>query len=183
MINRSLKKQLMSAALAGALMFVQSVGAADALPEPIRACAAMRNDIERLACYDKAVAHLESGSVAPSAENMFGASTDLVPDRKTERAGPVDVPQEATARTLREPVATMLHRRDLVKLGTIQTIHVAGCGRAEHVDLAVGPLCHSLEESGSPGPRPPNHDRSNLSVGDIDAVETLSRTTPDVRVE
>lgn len=89
MINRSLMNRLMNrpmaAALAGALMFVQSAGAADALPEPLRACAAMRNDVERLACYDKAVAHIESGSAAPSAENMFGASTDLFPDRKTGR--------------------------------------------------------------------------------------------------
>ncbi len=72
MINRSLMNCLMNglmnrpmaAALLGALMFGQSAGAADALPEPLRACAAMRNDIERLACYDKAVAHIESGSVA-----------------------------------------------------------------------------------------------------------------------
>ena len=89
MINRSLMNRLMNrpmaAALLGALMFGQSAGAADALPEALRACAAMRNDIERLACYDKAVAHIESGSVAPSPENMFGASTALVPDRKTER--------------------------------------------------------------------------------------------------
>jgi hypothetical protein len=75
----------MAAAVAGALLFAQCAGAADILPEPIRACAAMRNDVERLACYDKAVAHIESGSAAPSAENMFGASTALAPERKTER--------------------------------------------------------------------------------------------------
>jgi len=74
-----------AAAVAAALLVAQSAAAADALPEPIRACAAMRNDVERLACYDKAVVHLESGSAAPSAENMFGASTALVPERKTER--------------------------------------------------------------------------------------------------
>ena len=69
MINKSLMNRLMNrpmAAALGALMFGQSAGAADALPEALRACAAMRNDIERLACYDKAVAHIESGSVAPS---------------------------------------------------------------------------------------------------------------------
>jgi len=74
----------MAAALAGVLLFVQPARAADTLPEPFRACSAMRNDIERLVCYDKAVAHIESGSAAPSPENMFGASTALVPERKTE---------------------------------------------------------------------------------------------------
>jgi hypothetical protein len=76
----------MAAALAGALLFVVSAEGADALPEPIRACSAMRNDVERLACYDKAVAHIESGSAAPapSPENMFGASAALVPERKSE---------------------------------------------------------------------------------------------------
>jgi hypothetical protein len=56
----------LAAAIAGALLFVQSAEAADTLPEPIRACATMRNDMERLVCYDKAVAHIESGSAAPS---------------------------------------------------------------------------------------------------------------------
>lgn len=82
---RSQVNHAMAAAVAGALLFVQPAEAADALPEPIRACAAMRNDIERLACYDKAVAHLESGSAAPSPENMFGASAAIAPERKTER--------------------------------------------------------------------------------------------------
>src|SRR5688572_23854900 len=78
-------KNSMAAAFAGALLFVPPAKAADSLPEPIRACAAMRNATERLACYDKAVAHIESGSAAPSAENMFGASTALAPDREAER--------------------------------------------------------------------------------------------------
>ena len=90
MSNRSLMKHPMTMTLAGAFLFTQAVQAAEPqapapLPEPLRACAAMRNDIERLACYDKAVAHIESGSVAPSAENMFGASTAIAPTQKTER--------------------------------------------------------------------------------------------------
>jgi hypothetical protein len=75
----------MAAAVIGALLCAPSAEAADTLPESIRACAVMRNAIERLACYDKAVAHIESGSAAPSAENMFGASTALAPEQKTER--------------------------------------------------------------------------------------------------
>jgi hypothetical protein len=78
-------KYSFAAAIAGALLCVQAARATDTLPEPIRACATMRNDMERLVCYDKAVAHIESGSAAPSPENMFGASTALTPDRKAER--------------------------------------------------------------------------------------------------
>jgi hypothetical protein len=76
----------MAAAIAGVLLFVTPAQAADVLPEPIRACSALRKDAERLACYDKAVSHIESGTTAPapSAENMFGASTALVPERKAE---------------------------------------------------------------------------------------------------
>src|SRR5688572_6494527 len=81
----SQKMNSMAAAIVGALLFTQSAEAADLLPESIRACAVMRNAIERLACYDKAVAHVESGSAAPSAENMFGASTALASERKPER--------------------------------------------------------------------------------------------------
>lgn len=82
---RSQMNKSLAAAITGALLFVQSSEAADSLPEPIRACSAMRNDVERLVCYDNAVAHIESGSAAPSPENMFGASTALAPERKTER--------------------------------------------------------------------------------------------------
>ena len=76
----------MAAAIAGALLFTASAEAADALPEPIRACSGLRKDAERLACYDKAVAHIESGSAAPapSPENMFGASAAIVPERQAE---------------------------------------------------------------------------------------------------
>ena len=50
--------------LAGALLFVQGSHAAETLPEPIRACQSLRRDTERLACYDKAVAHIESGAAS-----------------------------------------------------------------------------------------------------------------------
>jgi len=82
MNNRALMKHAIPAALAAAFLFLPPAGAAEPLPEPLRACAAMRNDIERLACYDKAVAHIESGSGAPSAENMFGASTAIAPAKR-----------------------------------------------------------------------------------------------------
>ena len=69
-------------ALAGALLFIQGSHAADALPEPIKACVSLRKDSERLACYDKAVAHIESGAATDAAlspENMFGGSTAITP--------------------------------------------------------------------------------------------------------
>jgi len=75
----------MAGALIGALFFMQAASAAEPLPEAIKACATMRNDIERLACYDRAVAHIETGEEAPSKENMFGASTSLATPKKPER--------------------------------------------------------------------------------------------------
>ena len=61
---------------------MQGSHAADALPEPIRACKSLRRDSERLACYDKAVAHIESGAATEAGltpENMFGGSTAIAP--------------------------------------------------------------------------------------------------------
>jgi len=85
MSNRIFMKHAMSVALAGSFFLMRVTEASEPLPEPLRACAAMRNDVERLACYDKAVAHIESGSAAPSPENMFGASTAIAPAQKSER--------------------------------------------------------------------------------------------------
>jgi hypothetical protein len=60
----------------------------------------MRNGVERLACYDKAVAHLESGTAAPSPENMFGANAAIAPERKPER--------ETKAEELRQITGTVV---------------------------------------------------------------------------
>jgi catalase (peroxidase I) len=97
MKNRILMKHPIAVALIGALLWVHAAEATEALPEPLRACAAMRNDVERLACYDKAVAHMESGSVAPSAENMFGASTAIAPARKTDHEAKDEELKQITA--------------------------------------------------------------------------------------
>lgn len=54
--------------------------AAEALPVSMQACATLQRDSERLACFDRAVAVIQSGaeSAAPlSAENMFGASSEV----------------------------------------------------------------------------------------------------------
>lgn len=92
MSNDNLMKNPVAAALAGAVLFVQVGHAADALPEPIKACVSLRKDSERLACYDKAVAHIESGAATDAAltpENMFGGSTAITPppasQNQTER--------------------------------------------------------------------------------------------------
>jgi hypothetical protein len=64
-----------------ALMTLSSVAiAGEALPAQFEACAAMRRDAERLACFDKAVALIKAGgegAAPPSAENMFGANSDI----------------------------------------------------------------------------------------------------------
>jgi hypothetical protein len=78
--------------LAGAVMF-SALAAAAELPPQLEACAALSRDAERLLCYDKAVAQVRSGvegTPAPSAENMFGANSDVLssaahqPDVKRE---------------------------------------------------------------------------------------------------
>jgi hypothetical protein len=65
------------------------------VPLEIAACAKIRQNSERLACFDRAVIHLESGAAAegtkpaPSAEDMFGinASTPTVkPEEKEDHA-------------------------------------------------------------------------------------------------
>lgn len=76
----------MAGALMGAMFLMHAVGAAEPVPEAIKSCVGMRNDTERLACYDRAVAHIESGEAAPSKENMFGANTSLATPKKPEQA-------------------------------------------------------------------------------------------------
>ena len=82
----------LSGALAGVVALSTLAAAAD-LPPQLEACAALRRDAERLLCYDKAVAQIRSGAEgaqAPSAENMFGANSDVLgssahqPDVKRE---------------------------------------------------------------------------------------------------
>jgi hypothetical protein len=66
-------------ALAGALVYC-TLGSTAELPPQLEACAALRRDTERLLCYDRAVAQIRSGAdgaPAPSAENMFGANSDM----------------------------------------------------------------------------------------------------------
>jgi hypothetical protein len=72
--------RIKAGALAGALVISALATAAD-LPPQLEACAALRRDTERLLCYDRAVAQIRTGAdgaVAPSAENMFGANTDIL---------------------------------------------------------------------------------------------------------
>lgn len=72
-------------ALVGAILYLQVGQAAEALPEALKACVTLRHDIERLACYDRAVASIQSGSATAttnSPENMFGAHTAMTPRQK-----------------------------------------------------------------------------------------------------
>ena len=73
-------KQAFVCALAGAILFLHEARAAEALPESLRACVSLKRDLERLACYDRAVASIQSGNeaAATSPENMFGVTSDMV---------------------------------------------------------------------------------------------------------
>lgn len=68
-------------ALAGLIGWATAIPAAESpLPAAIEACAGLPRDAERLACYDKAVGALRAGQAisGATAENMFGATRDLV---------------------------------------------------------------------------------------------------------
>lgn len=76
--------------------------AESALPPHIAACASLRRDAERLACYDKAVATYQSGSETatppPSAENMFGANGSLAPPPASAKEAPREELRQITAK-------------------------------------------------------------------------------------
>ncbi len=69
----------------------------------------MRNDAERLTCYDHAVATIRSGSTAappPSAENMFGATPTVAPPKKAAEEPPRQDLQQITGRVTAMHVVT-----------------------------------------------------------------------------
>jgi hypothetical protein len=74
-MNRSLPATVVAVCLAG-----PSLAWAATLPPQLEPCVKLMRDAERLACFDKAIAALLRGeeSAEPiSAENMFGATTDI----------------------------------------------------------------------------------------------------------
>lgn len=94
--------------LAGALMVTARASAAE-LPPQLEACAVLRRDSERLLCYDKAVAEIHSGkegAPAQTAENMFGANSDVLGDK----AHQPDVKREELRQI--SGTVTSLHRGD-----------------------------------------------------------------------
>lgn len=67
-------------ALVACLLATAGAAAAETVPPQIEACASLRRDTERLACYDKAIAAIRRGDQPAkenTAENMFGASTGI----------------------------------------------------------------------------------------------------------
>ena len=62
-----------------------------ALPPSLLACAVLGHDVERLACYDRAVAGLRSGNtdaasaVAPAPEELFGVHGQLTQKARNEK--------------------------------------------------------------------------------------------------
>lgn len=96
-------------ALAAVLLAAgQVLAAADLVPPSLRACASVKRNSERLACYDQAIEQLSSdsaaatGTVERSAEAMFGASAA----RSNEPASTIER-EEVTS--LRAHVTAMRH--------------------------------------------------------------------------
>jgi len=78
-------KKLVTIALGGTLLATGVCHAGDPLPEQLKICVSMRNDAERLACFDHAVASIASGNATsppPTAENMFGATPAVASAKK-----------------------------------------------------------------------------------------------------
>jgi hypothetical protein len=62
------------------MLLVAADAAAAKLPEALEPCVAMRRDSERLACFDRAVAAIESGksdAAATSPESLFGSNAEV----------------------------------------------------------------------------------------------------------
>ena len=75
----------------------------ESLDANVRACARLRNDSERLVCYDRKVAPLASMEAPvnePPAEEMFGADTSVAEpaDAEPERVAPREELAEITAK-------------------------------------------------------------------------------------
>jgi hypothetical protein len=65
--------------LALTMLSAGSAAAAE-LPDALKPCVAMRRDSERLACFDRAVAAMESGQAdvaATSPESLFGSNAEV----------------------------------------------------------------------------------------------------------
>jgi hypothetical protein len=90
-------KTLMSIVVMGSLFACGYCQAGNPLPEQLKACVSLKRDPERLACYDRAVGLIQSGSTAaaaPSAENMFGASSSIEPaPRASDASGQGELKQ------------------------------------------------------------------------------------------
>jgi hypothetical protein len=83
------RKTTILAALLCACLIPPALRAQGALPEVISSCASIRRDVERLACYDRAVADLRAGKAEAGAspETLFGANPTLnTRPEKTEEA-------------------------------------------------------------------------------------------------
>jgi hypothetical protein len=66
--------------LAWMMTLTAAYAAAAELPEALKPCPAIRRDAERLACFDRAVAAIETGETAAtstSPESLFGSNADV----------------------------------------------------------------------------------------------------------
>jgi hypothetical protein len=87
------------------------------LPAAIETCSALRQDSERLACYDKAVADIRAGRSTSdaNAQNMFGANEDTRGAADQQRNIQRDELREITAKVTslrRTPDGMMLLELD-----------------------------------------------------------------------
>src|SRR5262245_35952761 len=108
----------LTAALTGIVLILplQAGAEDDALTTAVKACAAIRKNAERLACYDNRVYPVASGSTAvaapmPSAEEVFGAESSATP--ATEDAQPTPEREELSKITAHVTAMSRLPRGEL----------------------------------------------------------------------
>jgi hypothetical protein len=72
-----LKSLIPIAVTTATLFFTVAAPAADVLPDRLKICVSLHRDSERLACFDRAMAEMQSGAQEPPAspEDMFGANS------------------------------------------------------------------------------------------------------------
>jgi hypothetical protein len=97
----------------------------EALAEMVRACAALRTDAERLACFDRRVVPAASGAAAaesPSQEEMFGMSESVASSAVEKPEAKEAEPEEAEPESIDKISAQVTGVQTLIRGEKVVTL-------------------------------------------------------------